>query len=633
MMKRFFIILAVLVAALLFASCQEEKVYVTNEENLGITVKLAGIDGRSMTWKAGDMVYFGDNASTRPGFQFTATEKDISSDGKVLKASYNKASVSADTLYAIHAQTGRIRLKKTEEISAVYDGTLSASAMPAGTALKGSELLLSPIVGVGEFSLRRGYVGKVRISASKSVFPKTLHYDFGGKLLTITKATDIIEVTTEGDGPFYIPFVPDVETVSFDLDFLDNEDRTLASGSFNGTINTAIGRLTDLGELDGNAVDIIDPSAEEFEKASQAVKNMGVGVNLSGGFEVLWKEYAAQADRSNPAFYERQNGYGLSTQTTMDSFASAGFKSVRIPITWWMHMDDVYTSTIDKVWLDRIEEVVNYCKNANLYCIINMHHDAHAHADQGGQWVFADMADYEHISQGFKNVWSQIAERFKDYDEFLLFEGYNEITDKSGTWTFPKNATDIAAANKLNQDFVNTVRKTGGKNATRNLVVSTYSCTVNDRPLNAFEMPSDLRPGHLIVQVHNYAPSSFCSFSSATEDTFGSEQNYADIQTAMNVIKRLIIDKGWPCIIGEYGAPMQRQAKEQQTDGSWRIKRDQEEVAKHAYYYTKEALKTGVCPMFWYIPQEGNHRTTGAWTYPKVKDALIQAWTDYNNQQ
>ena len=630
-MKKYFLIPAL---AVLFVACQGEKSPAVTYDNLKVQVKMATIGGRAATWAADDIVYFSDDASTKPGFQFKAAAGDISADGKTLNATYNSASTKAKTIYAFHAPQGRIRMKKTETVNVTYDGTLGGAAIPAGVAAKGKVITLSPTVGVGEFSLQRGYIEKVRISSSKAVFPKTLTYDFGGTGLTIVKTTDLIEVTTAGNGPFYVPLVPGSETVTFDVDFMNGEGQTIASGSFSGTLAEAAGTITALGKLDADAIDILDPSVEEFESATQAIKNMGIGVNLSGSFEVLWKEYAAQADRNNPTFYERQDGCGPTTQATMDSFANAGFKCVRIPITWWMHMDNVYTAnTIDKVWIDRIQEVVDYSQKANLYCIINMHHDAHASVDQGGDWLFADMKNYDKTSKAFKEIWKQIAERFKDYDQRLIFEGYNEITDASGTWTFPRDANDITAANKLNQDFVNTVRKTGGNNSTRNLIVSSYSCSVSDKPLNAFEMPSDLRPGHLMLQVHNYAPTSFCGFSSADHETFGTEKDYTDIQNAMSTMKRLIVDKGYPCVLGEYGAPGEHMAKVQQPNGSWRIKIPEEERAKHAYYYTLEVLKLGICPLFWYTPQEGNHRSTGTWTYPKVKDALIQAWNDFIGPQ
>ncbi len=629
-MKKYFLIPAL---AMLFVACQGEKGQTASFDDLKVQVKMAAVGGRAATWAADDIVYFSDDASTKPGFQFKAASGDISADGKTLNATYKSADPAAKIIYAIHGKQGRIRMKKTETITVNFDGTLAGAAMPAGSVAKGSVLTLSPIVGVGEFTLQRGYIAKVRVSSNKAIFPKTLTYDFGGAGLKVQKSTDLIEIETFGNGPFYVPLIPGSETVNFDVDFLNEEGQTVAAGSFSGTLAAAAGTITAIGQLDADAVDILDPSVDEFESAFQAIKNMGVGVN-NGGFEVLWKELANQADRNDPDTFERQNGAGPTTQLTMDAIAAAGFKSVRIPITWWPHMDNVYTAnTIDEVWLNRIQDVVDYCQKANLYCIINMHHDAHASKDQGGQWIYADMKTYDKISKAFKEIWKQIAERFKDYDQRLLFEAYNEITDASDTWTFPRDANDINAANKLNQDFVNTVRKTGGKNGTRNLIVSSYSCSVSDKPLNAFEMPTDLRPGHLILQVHNYAPTSFCGFSSADHETFGTDQDYTDIQNAMSTMKRLIVDKGYPCVLGEYGAPSEHQAKEVQPNGTWRIKIPQEERAKHAKYYTLEALKLGIAPMFWYTPMEGPGRSKGTWNYPKVKDALIEAWNEYQAQQ
>ena len=619
---------AAIAALVLFSACEEEKAPLTNEVDLKVTVKMADIAGRTPSWKAGDIVFFGDNATSRPGFQFTASDSDI--NGGNLSAVYKKASPDADTLFAIHAPQGRIRKRVTEAINMVYDGTLAGSAVPMGTGLVSSkEITLSPLLPVAEFSIKTADVTLVRLTADKDIFPTSFKYSFASSSIEEMKAGPLVEIPVSGVGPFYVPLVPGTVTTGFTADFLNEGGFSLATATIDAVeINATAGSVFKLGVIDKDAISGGE-GGNEFEKAAVAAKNMGVGVNLGGSFEVLWKEYAAQANRNDPSFYERQNGANPTTQATMDCFADAGFKCVRIPITWHFHMDDVSTSTIDKVWMDRIQEVVDYAINAGLYVIINMHHDAHSHEAQGGQWIFADIAHYDQIAKGFKNVWGQIAERFKDYDEKLLFEGYNEITDLSGTWTFPKNAEDIEAANRLNQDFVNVVRRSGSNNLTRNLIVSSYSCSVSSKPIQAFVMPADLREGHLFLQVHNYAPTSFCSFSNATKDTFGDPQDYTDIQNALTTIKTLIVDKGYPCVLGEYGAPGERQASVQQPDGSWRIKRSAGERAKHAYYYTFEALKIGIVPIYWYTPQEGNHRGAGKWTYPEIKDALIKAWTDY----
>lgn len=632
-MKRL-ILLSALAAVTLFYACTEEKAPVTDEVDMKLSVRMVDIAGRSAAWKAGDIVYFSDNISSRPGFQFTASEGNINS--AILNAVYKKASPEADTVYAVHAPKGRIRKRVTEAIDMAYDGTLAGSAVPFGTGLTGSkELVLSPMLPVAEFSIKSEDVAIVRIMADKDVFPTSFKYNFASSEIEDMKARPAVEVSVSGEGPFYLPLVAGSITVGFSVDLFTEGGFSIATATIAPVqINAVAGGVVELGMLDKDATIAGEGGGEELEKASQAILNMRPGVNLDGSFEVLWKEFAAQADRSNPSFYERQNGCGLTTQATMDAIAAAGFRSVRIPVTWWPHMDDPFTgNTIDKVWLDRIEEVVNYCQNANLYCFINMMSDAHAHEAQGGTWLYADMKNYDKISKAYKEIWEQIATRFKDYDHRLIFESYNEISDASGTWTFPRDADDINAANKLNQDFVNTVRRTGGNNTTRNLIVSSYSCSVSERPLQAFVMPTDLREGHLIWQVHNYAPTSFCGFNTATSETFGTDQHYADIQAALGLIKTLIVDKGWPCVIGEYGAPSEHQTQQQQPDGSWRIPIPEEERAKHAYYYTLEALKIGVAPMFWYTPMDGPGRTQGIWNYPKVKDALIKAWNDFNNNQ
>lgn len=614
----------------LFVACQGEKTPQVSYEDMRVTLRQADVDDHGSNWSEGDIVYLSDDVSTRPGYQYTAVNGDISGGGKDLSAKYKSAEKDAHIIYALRGKQGRIRMKKTEEITISYDGSLKESAISAGSAVVGQAILLKPILPLAKFTYSIDGVSTVRLMADKELFPEKITYDFGGSGLTVIKAKTMVEIPVTGPSTYYLTLVPGDVAVKISVSFLSEGGQTMAESSWSGSVNAIAGSVFDFGSIDGDAQGVIDPDAPELESAADAVKAMGVGIN-NGGFEVYWKDMASSSNRNDPDSFERQSGHGLTTQATMDAYAAAGFKSVRIPVTWWPHMDDVYTSDIDAVWLDRIEEVVGYCLNAGLYCIINVHHDAHAHEAQGGQWIYADTKNYAQISKGFQNVWKQIATRFKNYDHHLLFEGYNEITDAAGTWTFPKNAEDIDIANQLNQDFVNTVRATGGNNVSRNLVVSSYTCSVSDKPLKAFVMPSDLKPGHLIWQVHSYAPGSFCSFNNATTDTFGSEADYADIQSVLSTIKRLILDKGWPCVIGEYGSPAERQAATQQPDGTWRIKRSEEERAKHAYYYTLEALKKGVAPMYWYTPMEGPGRSNGIWNYPKLKDAIIQAWNDYKN--
>lgn len=627
-MKR---ILLYCACAALLVSCREDKTPVTTSVDLSVNVRLSQVSGRTATWKAGDYVYFSDDAATRPGYQFTVTPESLSADGTLLQASYKSASAKAGTIYAISAPQGRIRMKKTEDITIECDGSLYGSSLPAGIAPVGQELSLSPTLGVAEFSMSLPGVAGVRIMANRDIIPAKVKYDFADNSLTVLSSKKMVEIPVDGPGTYYIPLVPGSAAIQANVDFLSEGGQTLASATWNGSFNSKAGEIISLGALDAEATDVIDPDAPDSEQAAAAVKAMGVGVNLSGSFDSVWDEMLSSADRNIPSTYERMNGNGLNTQATLDAIAAAGFKCVRIPITWSPHMDSP-GSTIDKPWLDRIGEVVNYTLNAGMYCIINLHHDTGAPVSGSTTylpWIIADKANYETITTAFQNVWKQIATYFKNYDEKLLFEGYNEILDSQKSWFTPKDEGGFETANKLNQDFVNAVRRTGGRNVTRNLVVSTYSCGDRESSLQGFAMPTDLRNGHLIVQVHSYWPAAFVTVQPATAvGTYDQATGLPEIQSAMARVKRHIVDKGWPCVMGEYGAsPFYFSA-----DYSQRIARAEEERAKHALDATMEALKIGIAPLYWYIPMDGNGRSSGKWTYPKVKDALIQAWNEYNAQ-
>ena len=357
------------------------------------------------------------------------------------------------------------------------------------------------------------------------------------------------------------------------------------------------------------------------EKASDAVKNMGVGLNLGGSFSDKMKYYDNNPDgsitREDPKTFETMYGHSLTTAQTMISTAEAGFKTIRIPVTWYAHMDNTL-GEIDKVYLDRLEEVVNYALDAGLYCIINVHHDS---GDNVNTWLLADWANYRDISARFKNIWTQVATRFKDYGHKLLFESYNEIVDAKRSWFWSDDPTAFDAANALNQDFVNAVRATGGSNAVRNLIVTTFSAGTLAPSLEKFVLPSDNVSNHLIVQVHSYLPAEF-----VTAKTTGRAEYYdsdeAEIDEMFNTLRIQLLNRGYPVVMGEYGAYRKKLA-----DGTY----NDEHRARHAAVYTSKALKLGIAPIYWYNPMEWGDRSSGRWTYPVVKDALINAYNQHIN--
>lgn len=181
--------------------------------------------------------------------------------------------------------------------------------------------------------------------------------------------------------------------------------------------------------------------------------------------------------------------------------------------------DDIGTK-IQREWMDRIHEVVDYVIDVGMYCILNVHHDTGAASTA---WLVADAATYAAQHKRFEEVWRQIAEEFKDYDEHLLFEGYNEMLDEKRSWCFASFASEgnynqamateaYDAINSYAQTFVNAVRATGGNNAQRNLVVCTYgACDGSGNwnshlkdPLKNMKLPDDKAENHIIFEVHSY---------------------------------------------------------------------------------------------------------------------------------
>lgn len=388
-----------------------------------------------------------------------------------------------------------------------------------------------------------------------------------------------------------------------------------------GTVSTSIAKVVsdiksgmeyDVTDLELGQWEKAPKPENEFETAIQAISHIGLGTSLCNSFEIGIDFEKKGASRENPKSFECLNARTETTQKTMDALSNAGFGCVRLPVTWYHHMDNI-NSDIDEVWLDRIEEVVNYALNDNMYVIINVHHDTGAYATS---WLRADYNSYQNIRPGFINIWGQIARRFEKYDQRVLFEGYNEILDTKDSWKEPTMVNAYTTANLLNQDFVDAVRSSSGNNLTRNLIVSTYATSTTRQTLESFAMPCDVLPGHLMVQVHSYLPSGFCTSEQDKMVYEFRESDIAEIDAMFALLTECLQDKGYPVIMGEYGAF--RTAKRSETDRG-----------HHAAVYTRKCLERGIAPIFWYCPCDYQERKDGLFLYEELKDSLVTSYKNY----
>lgn len=230
------------------------------------------------------------------------------------------------------------------------------------------------------------------------------------------------------------------------------------------------------------------------------------------------------------------------TQKLIDNVISEGFNVIRIPVTWSNHLDE--SNVIESAWLDRVNEVVDYAYKRGVFVILDTHHE---------NFTFTSEENYPVASEKLVCIWKQICERFKGYGERLLFEGLNEPrkNDMPDEW----HSTDVVAfevVNKLNNDFIRTVRSSGGNNADRHLIIVTYCGGCTKEIMETLVVPDDDK---VIVNVHSYMPWHFTAMENGA-DKFDPEntEDTEKLDESFELLKKYCTDKGIPAIIDEFGA-------------------------------------------------------------------------------
>ena len=236
----------------------------------------------------------------------------------------------------------------------------------------------------------------------------------------------------------------------------------------------------------------------------QITAAMGAGWNLGNQLEAANAGVPEETTWGNP----------IIRKELLQAVKKAGFKSVRIPISYLSKIGQQPTYKIDEAWLNRIKEVVDYAIDEDLYVIINMHGDGYNTVDGG--WLLCNAADgaQTEIKKKYAACWTQIAEKFADYDEHLIFESMNEEFD--GSYTTP-NRKFYENINAYNQIFIDSVRQTGGNNAKRWLLTCGWNTDIDNTVGDyGYEFPTDenrdpsITENRIMMSVHYYAPWDFC---------------------------------------------------------------------------------------------------------------------------
>lgn len=362
-------------------------------------------------------------------------------------------------------------------------------------------------------------------------------------------------------------------------------------------------------ELDIQSKGIPDMDSFKF------VSDMTLGWNLGNTFDATDDDGYCKNDLDIESSW-----CGVKTTKEMiDAVKAAGFKTLRLPVSWHNHIDDEYQ--INEAWLNRVQEVMDYAIDNDMYVILNIHHDNET------DYMYPSSEHAENSIKYVTTIWEQLSEKFKSYDEHLIFETLNEPRLKGDTYEWWLNMSDekcidsVQTLNSYNQAIVDTIRKSGGNNAERYIMVPGYDASLDGATNNYFKLPTDSAENKLIVSIHAYSPYNFALQSPADEgsvDTFDVNGSGAkEIDNIMDTLYVKYVSKNIPVVVGEFGARAKGTNVQARTD--------------YATYYIAAARARGITCCWWdnnaYNPNTGEafgllNRSTATWAFPSIVEGL-----------
>lgn len=281
--------------------------------------------------------------------------------------------------------------------------------------------------------------------------------------------------------------------------------------------------------------------------AMALTRKLGFGWNLGNHFdshnngEKVPESWGSWWDKATP------------TEALYQSLAAAGVKTVRIPVTWGPWEGEASTYLIESDYMSLVKQNVLWAKAAGLNVVLNTHHDEYW---QDAYSAASNSETNEEIKVRIVATWKQIAEAFKEEGEYLILESFNELNHN---WASPTGG-ELTIMNEWNQIVVNTIRETGGNNATRWISVPSYQASPAYALDSRFTIPND-KANKLIIAVHCYDPYNFTLAENLTS-TWGSAADKKAITDLLNKLKEKYIDQNIPCYLGEFGCSRHETDKE-----------------------------------------------------------------------
>lgn len=327
-------------------------------------------------------------------------------------------------------------------------------------------------------------------------------------------------------------------------------------------------------------------------EAIRFVRGMGEGINLGNTLDSTGlRDYRPNADDLE---YETYWGNPRADAETFRAMKAAGFGMVRIPVTWEDHLDAEYR--ISDVWMDRVQEVVDMALGEGLYVILDLHHE---------EWLDLKIEQETKIREEFVIIWEQIAERFQEYDERLLFESMNEPRLRNSKYEWDSGTEELRGmVDRLNEDFVETIRTAGGKNKKRYLLVCPYVNTSEMEAMQDMSVPDDNR---LIVSIHMYDPYLFCMVEDDNSD-WDTKETRERVAKAFQNMNSLFVEQNIPVILTEFGC---------------KDKGNTEARVDWTNYYMTQSRRYGIPCIWWDCEYYGLlDRENKTWKFPEIVEVL-----------
>jgi len=363
---------------------------------------------------------------------------------------------------------------------------------------------------------------------------------------------------------------------------------------------------------------ICTPLANAFKpvgiKQTESVEfaaNLGRGWNLGNTLDAAKDDLDSEGNSIQLGVdAETLWGNPVTTKEMFEYVKESGFDFVRIPVTWKNHFTITDGYPIDKAWLDRVQEVVDYALECDLKVILNIHHDCTT-GKTWKVWYVADNENYDTTRDILTSLWTQISERFKDYDNSLIFEILNEPGYAGAKYGGHGNDESRYVLGKLNLDALAAIRAVGGENENRFVMLPTHGAVNGYETNSAIVLPDD---PHVLVSVHAYVNTGH----DASNVKFRTE-----VWNNMLMIQQFFLNKGYGTVIGEFG--------EMHTTGENNKFLDPVEdkdiidgIAADYKYYVETADKFGIPCCYW---DDGGwmrlmNRRTVSWEFPEIVNAL-----------